>query len=354
MAGTEAHPSSTLRTWLVRGTILVVVAALSVVAFRLIGQVDWDAVGRGLSHLSWWQVPVLVVLLLVRQVCNSLPLALYIERVTPYRATINDQVAVLIGTMFPPPSDLALRTAMFSSWGVPVAKGIAGALLHKLTFYIVRYAAPVVGLLILILRGDGLGVRLVDLASIALAIGIAVILVLVMHSTALARTLGRRSGKVVRRVRRTVDPDSWATSWAEFHDRVATRFHRGFARSLVALAAMLAVSCLMAVLCLRFVGVDSGSDGVPTSVIVAAYMIAFPLTLFPFNGIGLLDAAVVGAIVAAGGQHLEAPALAGMIAWRVFTLGGPMLLGVVSLLIWHRTWGADVGLWRLIRSRASH
>jgi len=338
----------------VRAVVLLLVAGLSVVAFRLIGQVDWDAVGRGLGHLSWWQIPVLFGLLVMRQVFNSLPLDFYIAGMSPYRATLNDQVGVLIGTMFPPPSDLALRTAMFSSWGVPIADGVAGALLHKLTFYVVRYSAPAAGLLILLVRGDRLGVRLLDLASIALAIGIAVILLLVMHSTALARTLGRRSGRLFRRVRRRVDPDAWALSWGDFHDRVAARFHRGFVRSLLALVAMLAVSCLMAVLCLRFVGVGSGSDGVPTSVIVAAYLVAFPLTLFPFNGIGLLDAAVVGAIVAAGGHHLEAPALAAMIAWRVFTLGGPMLMGVVSLLIWHRTWGAEAGLWQLIRRRASH
>jgi hypothetical protein len=90
---------------------LVVVA--TVVAFRLIGQVDWEGVWRAMRHLAWWQVPLLLALLLVRQLLNSLPLALFIAGLSPYRAFLNDQVAVLIGTMFPPPSDLALRTAMF-------------------------------------------------------------------------------------------------------------------------------------------------------------------------------------------------------------------------------------------------
>ena len=96
---------------------LVVVA----VVIGLIGRVDWGEVRRALTHLSWWQFPVLLAVLLVRQVLNALPLSLYIPGVSAYRATQNDQVAILMSTVAPPPSDIALRMAMFSSWGVPVA-----------------------------------------------------------------------------------------------------------------------------------------------------------------------------------------------------------------------------------------
>ena len=54
----------------------------------------------------------------VRQVLNALPLALYIRGVSTYRATINDLGAILMSVVAPPPSDLALRVTMFTSWGV--------------------------------------------------------------------------------------------------------------------------------------------------------------------------------------------------------------------------------------------
>lgn len=333
------------RRWLVRAAVLAVVAAVTVMAVRLIGQVDWDAVWGALEHLDWWQVPVLAALLVVRQVLNSLPLSLYIAGVTPYRATLNDQVGVMIGTMLPPPSDYALRTAMFRSWDVPVAKGVAGALLHKLTFYIVRYAAPAVGMGILVASGERLGIRLADLGSIALAVGILVALLLVMRSTALARVVGRNGGRVVRRFRRSVDPEAWAEGCARFHDNVAARFHRGFPFAVAALVGMLALDVVMILLSARFVGLG-GEVG--TGVIVAAYLVAFPLTLFPFNGIGLVEAAVVGAITAAGGHSTEAGALAAMITWRVFFLGGPMIMGIASLLIWQHTSGVRLGLREMI------
>jgi uncharacterized membrane protein YbhN (UPF0104 family) len=228
---------------------------------------------------------------------------------------------------------------------------VAGVGLHKLTFYIVRYGTPAVGLAILLARGDELGVRLFDLGSIALSIGIAVLLLLVMRSDVLARAVGLRGGRPVRRFRK-VDPEAWAVSCMRFRADVYARFRPGFLPAIAALTGMLAVSILLLVLCLRFVGVSTAE--VPVSVIVAGYAIAFPLTLFPFNGIGLLDAAVVGTIVGYGGQALEAPAVAAMLIWRVFTLGGPMLLGVASILMWHHRYASQTALWQLVRGESAH
>lgn len=346
VARAEAPPSSPLRIWAVRVVVLAVVAVLVVVAFGLIGQVDWDAVGRAVRRLTWWQVPLLVVLIVIRQSVNSQPLALYIAGLTPYRAVLNDQVGTMIGMLIPTPSDLVIRSAMYSSWGVPIALGIAGTLLHKVTFYIVRYGIPVVGAAILLARGDGLGLRLFDLASVALSIGILVVLLLVMHSTSLAARVGRRAGRLVARIRRRVDPEAWAVSWSAFHDNVAARFHRGFGWAVLCLLVMLTLDSTMVVLAMRFVGVG---PVVPVSVIVAAFLIAFPLTLFPFNGIGLIEAAVVAGVVATGGHGVEAPAVAAMLVWRVFAVGGPILMGLASILVWNHRWGADVGLWRSIR-----
>lgn len=295
-----------------------------------------------------------MALLLVRQTLNSLPLSLYIPGVSPYHAVLNDQVGFTIGVVAPPPSDLALRTAMFGSWGVPLAAGVAGALLHKLTFWIIRFGVPVIGLVVLAVRGDELGPRLIDLASIAFAVALAVVLLLVMRSDALARTVGLRGGSLVARLRfvarfRRVDPEAWAESCLRFRRDVAARFHRGFARALAAMVGLLAVDALMLILCLRFVGVDRTEA--PIGVVVAAYAIAYPLSLFPFAGIGLLDAAVLAAVTAAGGHAVEAPGVAALIVWRVFTLGGPILLGAASIVIWQSTSGKHLSVWRLLRDR---
>lgn len=326
--------------------LFAVAVVLAVVVVRLVGGVDWGAVRRALQHLSWWQAPILIVLLVVRQTLNSLPLSLYIPGVSPYQAVLNDQVAVLIGTVAPYPSDVAMRTAMFSSWGVAVPTGIAGALLHKFTFWIVRYAVPLAGLVILGVRGDDLDLRLLDLASIAFAVAIYLALALVMRSDALARTAGLRSGRVVARFR-NVDPAGWASSCVRFRAQVGQLFHRRFPAAAAAMVGFLAVDAVMLTLCVRWVGISAHL--VPMASVVAAFAIAYPLTLFPFSGIGVLDAAVIASVTAAGGHAVEAPAVAALLVWRVFALGGPILFGFLSVAIWHRTTGRHLSVRQILR-----
>ena len=93
---------------------------------------------------------MLVAVVIVRQVLNALPLAFYIRGVSAYKATLNDLGAILMSVVAPPPSDLALRVAMFTSWGVAAAKGLAGTLMNTLTFYVVRFSAPAVGFVLLL------------------------------------------------------------------------------------------------------------------------------------------------------------------------------------------------------------
>jgi len=325
--------------WLVRVALLAVAFLVTFVVIRLIGRVDWGEVWDALTHLAWWHTPILLAVLLVRQVLNALPLSLYIPGVSAYSATQNDQVAILMSTIAPPPSDIALRMAMFSSWGVPVAKGLAGTLMNTLTFYIVRFGAPAVGFVLLAATGGKVGLRWADLISVAISVAIFVGLMLVIRSEALARRVGTTAGRAATRVRKSVDPDAWAAACVQFRIDIAARFRRGFPRSLLALSAMLVVDLTMLVMSLRFVGLDTSE--VPVVEIAIAYLFAYPFTLFPFQGIGIVDALVLAAVVQAGGAEVEAAAVAGLVVWRVFTIGGPLALGALGLAAWRRSAAAS-------------
>jgi hypothetical protein len=320
-----------------RTRLILLVAAVVIgwLVVRLVGQVDWDEVWTSLKHLAWWQAPVLAAVLVVRQVLNAWPLALFIPGVSVYRATLNDQVAILMSTVAPPPSDLALRLSMFSSWGVPVSKGLAGTVMNTLSFYVVRFGAPAVGFALLAVTGGPVGLRWADLVSIAVAVGILVGVLLVVRSEHLAVKVGRTAAAVAGRVRRGIDPDAWARACTEFRHDIAGRFRSGFPRALLVLSGMLAVDLLLLVMCLRFVGV--GASEVTVAEISVAYLFAYPFTLFPLQGLGLVDALILAALVEAGGIDVEAAAVAALVVWRVFTLGGPMLLGTLALAAWRRS-----------------
>jgi hypothetical protein len=320
--------------WVARLVLLAVSAAVTVLVVRVVGRVDWSAVRDALSQLTWWQPLVLLVALLARQVLNALPLALYLPGVSVVHATVNDLAAILTSMIAPPPSDVALRLAMFSSWGVPPRRGLAGVFMNTLTFYIVRFSAPLLGFVLLLVVGRAPGARWLELLSIAVAAVILTGVLLVVRSERLARTVGTRAGSAARRVRRSVDPAAWSQACVAFRDEMAAQFRRAFPRSLLGLSAMLAVDLVLLLLCLRFVGVSRAEVG--GWDIAIAYLFAYPFTIFPFSGIGVVDALILAALVEAGGSAVEPAAVAALIVWRVFTVAGPVLMGVGALAWWRR------------------
>ncbi|MBO0842688.1 MAG: flippase-like domain-containing protein [Nocardioides sp.] len=342
---------SPLRRWLWR---LVVTAAAIVVGYLVIeriGRIDWDAVGDALGRLSWWQPFVLLVVVAVRQVLNACPLHYYIAGLSLARATQNDLGAILMYTFAPGPANYGLRMAMFSSWDIPLARGAAGALMNTLTFWMVRFSAPLAGFAMIVVVGGEMSFRWADLVSLAVAVGIVVGVMLVLRSDALARLVGLRSGRLIRRVRSSVDPERWARSCVDFRSHVSHRFRYGFPRSLAATVLMVAVEWLLLVLCLRFVGVSSSDASLAD--IAIAYLFAFPLTAMPFSGIGVLDSLVIASLVQTGDISVEAPAFAGLVVWRIFTLGVPAVGGAVAVALWRHTSGWTLrSVWESRKTRS--
>jgi uncharacterized membrane protein YbhN (UPF0104 family) len=322
------------RPWLRRLLLLALGLAVAYVVVDRVGRIDWAAVRAALGHLGWWQPFVLLVMVVVRQVLSASPLHFYIEGLSVGRATQNDLGAILMANVAPSPADYALRTAMFASWGIPAPRGLAGALMNTLTFYIVRFSAPLAGFAVLAVVGGSAGYRWGDLISLAVAAAIAGGVALVLRSDGLARLVGLRCGRLAARFRRHVDPERWAQACVDFRGHLSARFRRGFPRSLAGMAAMLATELVLLVLCLRFVGVARSDVGIGD--IAIAFLFAYPLTILPFTGIGIVDALVVAALVEAGGPDVEAPAVAALVVWRVFTLGLPIAMGLGAVVLWRR------------------
>ena len=254
----------------------------------------------------------------------------------PTGRRINDQGAILMSTVAPPPSDLALRMAMFNSWGVPTAKGLAGTVMNTLTFYIVRFAAPAVGL-----RAPG-GHRAASRArggsscSASRSRSRSWSACCSSYAASGWRVAsGTTAARLARRVRQDVDPEAWAQACLGFR----ARHRRPLPARLPALAARAGRDARRrprdagAVPALR--GCRSARRSA-CSTIGIAYLFAYPFTLFPFSGIGVVDAlcwprSSRPAARDRGGRGRGAGRLAGLHRRRA----GP--LGVGALAIWRRT-----------------
>lgn len=314
----------------------ILLIAASLIAGRiiigLVGSVDWQQVATALGRLPWAAVPLLIALLLVRQAFNAIPLATFVAGLGWWRSAQNDVTANLIGTVAPPPGDVVIRVSMFRSWGINPVDGMAGVTLNSLTFYVIRFAVPSLGLLLLIGEELQAGRVWLALGSLLVSAVIVVALVLVSRGERLAALVGSTSGRVAARFREEADPDQWADAVLDFRARMSTRLTRGLPISLLALLAMVVADGLVLLASLRALGVSG--EYLPIVWVLGAFLIAYPLTAMPLAGIGLLDAALIVVFSEVAGDTLEPEIIAAFVVWRVVTLGGPLLLGLVSLGWW--------------------
>jgi uncharacterized membrane protein YbhN (UPF0104 family) len=323
------------RGWAGRIVLLVGAAVAVVLLVRVLADVDWEAVRHSVGRLAWWQPLVLAAVLLLRQVCNAAPLALFIPGVTLYRATLNDLGANALAAAAPPPADMALRVAMFRSWGVRASPALAGTTMNALTFFLVRFSAPVTGFVLAALTGHRIGLRWLDLVSVLIAVLILGGILLTVRTDTWARWVGIRAGRVTRAVRADVDPDRWADACVRFRGDIASTFGHAFPRAIGVTQIMLLADYLVLLLALRFVGVGAGT--VSAAEVAVAFLFAFPLTALPVSGLGVVDALVLASVVESGGDDVQEPAIAALIVWRVLTLLGPLLMGFLATALWRRT-----------------
>ena len=337
---TESAAEATITTdrrsgWLRRVILLALAVLVTIAIARLLGAIDWVSVGRAFAQLAWWQPIVLFVVLLARQTLNASPLHFYIPGVSLFRATVNDLGASTMAVVAPPPSDMALRVAMFTSWGIKASPALAGTVMNTVTFFIIRFSAPLVGFVVVIIGGRSVGIRWLDLISLLIAAAILTAVLLVVRTDQWARLIGLWTARLVRKLRRTVDPEVWADACSQFRDDIASRFRYAFPRSVVTSLLMLACDITILLLALRFVGVSSGR--VSVLEVAIAFLFAFPLTAFPMQGMGIVDMLILASLIEAGGDLVQEPALAALIIWRAYTVAGPLLLGIGAIVLWRRT-----------------
>ena len=308
--------------------------AVGWIILGLVGRIDWPAMGEALRRVHLWQLVLLVAIVVLRQLLNAAPLAIFIQGLGLPRAVVNDQASILMCTVAPPPADLAIRLTMFSGWGIELSRGLAGVVMNTVSFYVVRWAAPVIGFVLVLTDRFDSSFATGALAGGLAALGLLVVVRVVASGAAAARWVGHTAGRIAHRVRRGVDPEVWAQNVATFREHVVDKLRRGLPRSLLALLGMMVCDAATLLLAVRFVGIPA--DTLPAAEVVAAYFLTYPLTMLPVFGLGVLDAAAVAIMVGYAGTAYEAPLAAALLVWRAVTIGTPLALGGVALVSWRR------------------
>lgn len=69
-----------------------------------------------------------------------------------------------------------------------------------------------------------------------------------------------------------------------------------------------------------------------------------PLTLLPLAGLGVLDAELLAAFTEIAGLSWESEIVAALVVWRTITIGGPLLMGAITVLLGRRGTARETAL----------
>jgi hypothetical protein len=336
----DASPPPRWRAPLIMlGKILLVLAGVWL-AVQALRQVDWQQVGDALARLTWWEIVVVAMIVAVRQTVNASTLVILVPKLKLSHALSTALSGTLIQTFTPPPADAVLRLSMLRSYGVETTRGAAALVLDTLVFYLARFVAPVIGLALALVA---LAVEPIQywmaLGGAVAAILLVLALMVISKGERAAGGFGRGAAVVVRRLRPSVDPEAWAAALIRFQQESAAGLFGRIGKATPTMLAFIVVDGTVLVACLRFVGVPG--EYVGYLAVLAALLSLYPLTIFPFAGLGVLDASLI-VLVNAEGVADPADMVAAMVIWRAATLLLPLLPGLIALTNWRRR-GVRVG-----------
>jgi hypothetical protein len=315
---------------------VVLVVAVAWLLLRLLRGVDWSEVGYALTHLSAWQVLVLLVAILIRRSILAAPLALFVAGLSYLRAMINDVAAASIATIAPAPGDVVLRLAMLRSWGINATDAASGLTLGTILFYTARLAAPVLGFAIFWAARSFYA----PFAWSALLFGAGALLLLVgllyaLRAERTASRLGQLLGRLIQRVRPSSQgADVWAHRLVEFQSHSADRMRRRGWLAVLSQVALIAVEASVLILCLAFIGVRM--DGPTLLVLACSFMVVYPLAGLPLMGAGILDT-TYAAFASAHSAVEVTDLVAGLLVWRVAVQLVPVIVGLLTVVWWRRS-----------------
>ncbi|HZX04428.1 lysylphosphatidylglycerol synthase domain-containing protein [Kribbella sp.] len=312
---------------------VLLVAVVAWLLLRLLRAVDWSRVGYAMTHLSPWQILVLLLVLPIRRFVLATPLALFVTGLSVPRAMVNDVAASSVATIAPSPGDVVVRLAMLRSWGIDAKAAASGLTLSTLMFYIARLAAPVLGFLVFWI-GRSFDARL-GWAALVFGAGAAALLVGLIYAVRAERTaaaLGRLLGSLIRKVRPSANgPEEWAERLVDFQAHSAGLLKAHGRLAAVSLCGLVVVEAGVLILCLAFVGVPM--SGATVLLLGCTFLVTYPLTGLPLMGAGVLDASYAAFV--SSHSDLEATTLvAGLLVWRVAVQVVPVVVGLLTLVRW--------------------
>jgi uncharacterized membrane protein YbhN (UPF0104 family)/membrane-associated phospholipid phosphatase len=339
----DQEPAAAKRRSPTRTAIGVLVSLVLVVAifYFLLRDIDLAQVWAEIRAMTWMEDAVLAVI----AAWNLATYAFVWMSVTPglsfWHAFVMTQATTAVANTVYGGSaiGIGMTYSMLGKWGYSRSRTTTAVLVSGVWNSFVKLGLPVLALA-LVLLGGGVGggrvtAALLGIAGLAAAI---IVFALMLRSEEQARRFGVLAGRVASRLLRLVRRPpvaGWELATVKFRARtlglVEDRWVPITAATLVSHLSLYLV--LLATL--RAVGVSE--DEVGWAQVLAVFAFARLATAIPFTpgGAGVVEAVLIGGLVAAGGDRAQVTAA--VLVYRALTWALPILVGVICYLWWRRS-----------------
>lgn len=323
----------------------------------MIGLITWlvlrnlnevSSVTGALRRVGPVEAVALVGLLILWRLLVAGQLAMSVPGLGLGRSVVADESSAAVSNIVPGPSGSGTRLMMLRSWGFPAEQFAESITLTGSlgTLVVLAMPAAVVGVAA-IERRTTVSLALIASAGLAASVVGVAIVVAILRSERFARRAGALGGRVLARVRRLARRPPGTGDAVEatlrFRRDITGLWHaRG--RRLAALAvAAYCVQWLVLVVAARAVGL--GSDVMPLLGLAVGFSVVTLIALVSPTpgGVGFVEAFLTSIMLTTTAGHDRPEVVATVLLFRGLTYLGPILSGVVCLVVWRlRTgWRAD-------------
>jgi uncharacterized protein (TIRG00374 family) len=335
---TGRRPSPRTRQ-VIKGLLsLVLVVGIFYFLFK---RIDFAEVWAEIQAMTWLELSVLLLVALWNLVTYVFVwMTVTTPRLSFGRGMLMTQSTTAVSNTLPGGAaiGIGMTYSMMGKWGYSRSRVTTAVLVSGVWNSFIKLALPVFALAVVALQGRVSSARViaavVGLAGLAAAI---VVFALMLHSERQARQVGLRAGRIASRLLALVRRPpvaGWEIATVKFRERTVTLLRHGWIP--ITLASLLSHLSLYLVLLVALRQVGVGEAEVSWAEVLAVFAFARLATAIPFTpgGAGVVEAVLIGGLVAAGGEVDQVTAA--VLVYRALTWALPILVGIGCYLWWRR------------------
>jgi uncharacterized membrane protein YbhN (UPF0104 family) len=306
----------------------------------LFTRVDIEGARAALAAMTWIELATITLVALWNLVSYWVLWVAVTPGLTYPRAALLAQSGTALTNTVPGGSGIGigLMYTMLDSWGFTRDRATLSLLVSGIWNGFIKLGLPVVALAILVIEGDMGGARITTaIVGLALLAAAVTILVLMLRSERVADRLSALAERIAGRALALVHrppPRGWEAATVRFRaDASGLLQGRWLWITAAALVSHLSL-WLVLLVTLRHVGVPDTVVSWAAVLSVFAFARLVTMVRFTPGGAGMVEAVLIGGLVAAGGPPGQVTAA--VLVFRALTWLLPVPLGAVTYLIWRR------------------